>query len=191
MIQKPQGSWKQRLVLPLLGFGVVCLVTSFALGFVASKVVLTDQVPAIGGIVGPFAIAKNGTVLTVDVSQSLPLRAWSFVSVALLDARKQWLIGFGDEFWHESGNDDGYWEEADTHYEATLTIPEDGRYYLQVKPENNMPPNAATGNVITVRATTRRFSTVPHFAVGMVAVILGLILSFVSGGHVFRALKES
>ncbi|MDN5862179.1 MAG: hypothetical protein L0H19_01895 [Salinisphaera sp.] len=191
MSEPQKKSWMGRLVLPLLGFGVICLITAFFLSFIASDQLLLDKVPATGGVVGPFTIKEDGTVLVAEVSQSLPLQTWSFVSLALLDQKKQWLIGFGNEFWHEAGYDGGRWEQAVSSYEATLTIPKDGQYYMQVKPENNMRPAAAAGNEITVRLTTRGFSTIPHFAAGMIAIIAGLILSFVSGGKVFSALKET
>lgn len=184
-------TWQRQLVIPLLGFGVLCLLTAFVLSFIASDELLVQKVPATGGIVGPFTITDDGTVLDVEVSQALPLQTWSDVSVGLLDARKQWLIGFGGEFWHESGYDGGRWEEADSEYHASLTIPDDGRYYLQVKPQNNLRASAPGNHAITVRANTRGFSTIPHFAVGIVAIVLGLLLSFISGGGIFAALKES
>lgn len=188
-----KNSWKRLLVAPLLSFGALCLLTALVLSFISSEEILKDYVPAAtGGIVGPFTIEEGGTVLSVEVSQSLPLQTWSFVSLALLDERKQWLIGFGDEFWHESGIDsEGYhWNEAVAEYEAHLTIPEDGRYYLQVKPESNLRGNTEY-KFIFVRLTARGFSTIPHFAVGILAVIIGLSLSFISRGTAFTVLKET
>lgn len=188
---KPR-SWKQRLILPLMAFGIACLITSFFLGFVASEDIMTNQVvPASGGIVGPFTIEDNGTVLEIEIDQRLPLQTWSFVSVALLDENKQWLIGFGDEFWHESGYDGGYWEQSVNQYEANLTIPDDGRYYLKIKPQTDMRPAVATKHDIYVSMTTRGFSTIPHFAAGIIAIIISLILNFMTGGGLFAMLKET
>lgn len=189
-----QRSWARKLILPLLGFGVLCLLTSFFLGFVASDKILSDYVPASGGIIGPFTIEEGGTVLDVTVSQQLPMQTWSFVSIALLDEDKQWLIGFGGEFWHEEGYDDGYyWNQADSQYQATVTVPEDGRYYLQIKPDTDMQPAQVADSTIFVEATTRGFSTIPHFAAGILAIIAAFGLLFFGvglNGDLMRVLKE-
>lgn len=191
MDKKPKRSWMGQLALPLLGFGVLCLLTAFFLGFVASEKLLYETVPASGGVVGPFAIEEDGTVLDIEVHQNLPLQTWSFVTLSLLDQNKQWLIGFGDEFWHESGYDGGSWEQAQADYEATVTVPKRGKYYLKVKPQTNMSKVSASQGSIYVKLTTRGFSTIPHFATGIIAIILSLIFGKLGGGGLFGFLKET
>lgn len=182
-------SWMSQLSLPLLGFGALCLVTAFFLSFAGGETLVDKQaVPASGGVVGPFTIEEGGTVLDVEVEQTLPLQTWSYVSLGLLNENKQWLIGFGGEFWHEAGRG---WEEADREYEATLTIPDDGRFYLQVKPDTDMSARQAKGNPIYVEVATQGFSTIPHFGAGILAILLGLIFNVIGGGKLFGVLQES
>lgn len=187
------ASWQRKLSPIFLGFGALSLATAFVLSFAGSEQILRETVGPRGGTLGPFVIGEDNTVLTAKVNQRLPLGSWSFVTLALLNAQKEYLIGFGGEFWHEAGvGSEGYrWEQADDGYEASLTVPEDGRYYLDVKPENNLPPAAAKGNAITVTLTTRGFSTIPHFAAGIIAVLIGLLLSFIGKGSLFSMLKET
>ena len=62
---------------------------------------------------------------------------WSAVTGNVLDQDKNYLFGFGQEFWKESGYDsDGRWTESKTKYDMKVTLPK-GIYYLEF--EQNGP----------------------------------------------------
>lgn len=184
---------KKRIVSRLLlAFAALSLVTSFFLSFSGEEQILAETVPSTGGTIGPFEIEEAGTVLTARVRQTLPVNTWSSVSLGLLNAQKQYLIGFGDGLWHEQGYDEGYyWNEAVSAFEGTVTIAEPGQYYLEATPESNLSAIQQRNNPIRVTASTQGFSSIPHFGAGIVALIAGLLLNFFGKGTAYTMLKES
>lgn len=179
--------------MPLLGFGVICLITAFILTFIGNSRLFHDSVSARGGIIGPMTIQQAGTILDIDVNQSLPVNHWSFVSLSLLDKDMTWLMGFGGEFWHEKGYDSEgyYWNESDRKYDATITIPKAGTYYFQVKPESNMTSRQTLGNKISISVDKQGYSSIPHMAAGIIAIVLAFIFSWLGRRNMLDALKES
>ncbi|WP_148863611.1 hypothetical protein [Marinobacter fonticola] len=163
-------------------FAVVSLITAFILSVLGGTDKLRENVPADGGIIGPFHIEEGNTVLRANVHQNLPVNQWSFVTLALLDSQKQYLTGFGEGFWDEDGYDsDGYyWREAEESYEAKVTVAQPGDYYLEVTPESNLSASQVSGTPISVQVATLGFSPIPHMATGIIALIAYVVLRFFS-----------
>lgn len=90
-------------------------------------------------VMGPYKIDDANTILHAKVEQRMPLNTWSNVTISLLNAKKQYLTGFGDGFWHEDGRDaEGYyWNQQVNSYEAKLVVNKPGEYYLKVSPESD------------------------------------------------------
>ena len=179
-----------------MAIGVVSLLT--AAYFTTSKRFLTDRLPSTGGIVGPLEITEAGTVLEIRVDQALNLSGgrrsfgtrstWSFVSGEVLDAEQEYLFGFGDELWKESGYDGTYWTEAKDDYELKVTMPEAGTYYLEFTTELPQIGRAARGSAgpIVVRIDRATGSAIPHLMLGIALILGGLVMRlFASGAALF------
>ncbi|SMC71010.1 hypothetical protein SAMN05880593_10554 [Rhizobium sp. RU36D] len=132
-------------------------------------------------LIGPFKIHDSGQVVKVQISTNILVNRWSFVEAELLDNQKEYLFSFGKELWHETGNDDGVWEEADEAYEMKFTVAEPGDYYLKIKTQGDYTPG-----VITVSVASTVGSSVPHFAFGVITLVIGLVLNEVSNGTLIR-----
>jgi hypothetical protein len=122
-------------------------------------------------MLGPIEITKPKQVVGVEIATNLPNNSWAFVEGEVLDADKEYLFSFGDEFWHESGYDDGAWEESYDEYEMKITFTEAGRYYLSIKAQAN-----SNVNEIRVRIGQRLGSGIPHFVLGLVLLACGLAI---------------
>ncbi len=122
-------------------------------------------------LIGPIEITKAKQVVGIEISTSLPNNSWAFVEGEVLDENKQYLFSFGDEFWHESGYDDGNWEESYDEYEMKITFPEAGKYFLSIKAQGN-----ANIDELQLRISQRLGSGIPHFILGLVLIICGLAI---------------
>lgn len=187
--QQTNGYETMRAVgLVLMGFGIVSLITALFFTGGRGKSV-TKSLPAEGGIVGPIEVSKDNTVLEVGVRQPLNKDGWSFIEGEVLDKDQEYLFGFGEEVWRESGYDQGYWSETDDAFDLKVTIPKKGTYFLSFTTEsaptmslrrtslrrrkNDRP---VAGNIwITVQP--KMGSTVPFFIAGLVGLILGFIVN--------------
>ncbi|BES70500.1 hypothetical protein RE428_15180 [Marinobacter nanhaiticus D15-8W] len=176
----------------LFAFAVASLITAFILSLPGGTQKLAESVPADGGIVGPFHIEEDDTILRANVRQNLPVNQWSFVTLSLLDSQKRYLTGFGEGFWDEDGYDEGYyWREAEESYEAKVTVAKPGDYYLQVTPESNLSPNQISSSPINVQVATLGFSPIPHMAIGILALIAYFVLRFFrKSGSTLDLLRE-
>ncbi len=99
----------------------------------------------------------------------------------MLDNQKEYLFSFGKELWHETGNDDGALGEADEAYEMKFTVAEPGDYYLKIKTQGDYTPG-----VITVSLASTVGSSVPHFAFGVITLLIGIVLNEVSNRTLIR-----
>jgi hypothetical protein len=165
-----------------VGFGVLCLVSAIALTMRPGGFSYYEEVPANGGTVGPIEIEKSDMRLGVEVEQHIDegggnrYQRWSFVTIELLDENKEYLSSFGGEFWHYAGYDDGYWEEEDDEYEATLQVPSPGTYYLQLQTEANVGPSELSPVEIALEEQLWWGNPVPLQIAGYVALFLGVVL---------------
>lgn len=140
-------------------------------------------------VMGPYKIDDANTILHAKVEQRMPLNTWSNVTISLLNAKKQYLTGFGDGFWHEDGRDaEGYyWNQQVNSYEAKLVVNKPGEYYLKVSPESDFSRREKNNGMIKVTFSTLGFSYVPHFAAGVLALIAAIVLRFFSSSRAVRA----
>ncbi|HCW91542.1 MAG TPA: hypothetical protein DHU56_16045 [Marinobacter sp.] len=175
------------LVRILFAFAAACLITSCGLSLSGGTPKLTERLPAEGGMIGPVEIDDPGSILAIRVYQPIPLGHWSSVTVSLLDAKKQFLLGLGDGFWHEEGRDyEGYyWRESETSYEGKLTVEDAGKYFLAVSAENNFDPSDLGSAQISVTVDDGGLSPIPHRAVGIIALILATAIGLIRYRNVF------
>ncbi len=171
----------------LFAFAAICLVTSCGLSLTDGSGKLFEKLPADGGMIGPLVIEDPGTILDIQVYQPIPLGHWSSVTVSLLDAKQQYLLGLGDGFWHEEGRDyEGYyWRESETSYQGKLTIEKPGEYLIGVSTENNFEHSDLGRAPITVDIDEGGFSPIPHRAAGILALILAIVIGLIRYRGVF------
>ena len=163
-----------KIAIVLLAFAGLCFITSLILNMnVGSKI--KESIPSSGGMVGPVEVKKDYSVYLIKVKQSLnSYGTSSFVSGDVLDEKKEYLFGFGKEFWKETGYDsDGRWSEAVTDYDVKLTFPKKGTYYLAFNTEMSSP---RAGGVVQVTVQPKRGSSLAHFVLGIIAIIACVIV---------------
>lgn len=165
----------------LLGFSVLYFVTALVLDSDVGALA-REQLPGNGGTVGPVQIGEANSVVKVEIAQYLSKnRAWSFITGELLDANQNYLTGFGDELYYEEGWDsDGHWVESDRQFEDKLTIRKPGQYYFKFNVESNAPADRLPA--IRVEISKKMASSIPHFAGGIILLIVGVILNIKGGG---------
>ena len=173
-----------RAALALIGFAMLSLLT--ALGFsLSTGGVVSETLPPTGGIIGPITVEKDRTVYQITVAQPVPDGRWNHIEGAVLDADKNHLFSFGEEFWAESGYDDeGAWSERKTDYDIKVTL-QKGTYYLGFTPEN---PRIGGGIRITV--DQKGGSAVPFVTAGVISLIIGVILNEKAKGTIGRKLQN-
>lgn len=194
MVAEWGDSPRLRLVgLIWLVFGLVSLITAIALS-AGGKQLASANLPPSGGEVGPITTTKANVVLEVDVRQRFNQDGWSFVEAEVLDEDENYLFGFGEELWAESGYDDGAWHEEKNDYDLRVTIPEPGEYYLGFKTESGAQgaarPGARVGQEIRVTVSSHRASTVPFWTAGILGVLAGLFMWEAATGRIRKKLSE-
>ena len=152
-------------------FGIVSLITSAFFTMGANEPV-AYQLPPEGGTVGPIVTEEENTVLLIEIKQHMSSNGWIFVEGEVMDDDEEYLFGFGEELWHESGYDEGPWTEWKTDFDLKVTLPEKGTFYLGFKTESQ--PAATTP--INVKVQKKVGSSVPHFAAGLLGLIFGFVL---------------
>jgi hypothetical protein len=178
--------WMETVGKGLLGFAVLSLITAIGLTLRPGDFSTTEQVPPGGGVVGPIEIPENDMRIGVEVEQEIDqassrtFQRWSFVTVELLDANKEYLSSFGGEFWHEAGYDDGRWREDDETYEAALRVPSAGTYYMRFETEASVPPAELSPIRVQIREQARWGAPAPFQIAGYMAIFFGLTLFIVS-----------
>lgn len=174
-----------------IGFGILGLVTAAILAIPADKLyggslkytppALEEVVPVEAGeqfaardfaMLGPFTVTRPGQGIWISVGADIPINSWLFIEGELLDAKQNYLMGFGDELWHETGYDDGAWDETDNEYNLNLSMPEAGEFYLNFKTQGESRPHRIRVNIYRTNG-----SSVPHLIFGILALLTGLVLN--------------
>lgn len=164
----------------VLLFGVLCYLTSCTMDIGLGGISIEEHLPPDGGTIGPVEVDAGGTVLEVDVRQLInrgsgrTFQRWSFITVELLDAQQNYLMGFGGEMWHEAGYDEGYWREAKEEYSTKVTIPQAGPHYLRFNTESDV--STAELSRIRVDIEEQLGSSLPFHVTAILAFIAGGIL---------------
>jgi hypothetical protein len=167
-------------------FGILCLITSAVFGSDDGKTV-SGTLPSSGGILGPIVVSKDNTVLEFTVKETLNGYGWSYLDGEMLDQNKEYLFGFGYEFWHETGYDEGRWDEQKNKFDFKLTVPKKGTYFAHLYTEQ--PTYKQIGGNIQAWITPVKGSSVPYFAAGIVGLIGGIFF-FVAGAMMTPASIE-
>lgn len=157
-------------------FGLLSLVTAWFFTFDIDQGQQKVVQPTSAGQtfeLGPIVTKKYKEVFKVEVNANIPIQSWSFIEGQLVDAQRQYIVGFGEELWREAGIDsDGRWEEADDNYTMHITIPKPGSYYLQFNVEGNQLPNQLKFQIVKIRG-----SSIPHLWFGIILIIAGIVLN--------------
>ena len=171
-----QSSTKDKIGLILLMYAGVCFMTSLYFNSSSGEMVKANILTT-GGEIGPIKVEKDNTVYSVKVTQKLNRSGdWSFVSGDVLGENREFLFGFGKEFWKESGYDDGgRWNEVVNNFEIKVTFYKAGIYYLNFNTEMS---SATAGSEVNVSAEPKNGSSLAHFTLGFIAIIIGLFILF-------------
>jgi hypothetical protein len=171
-----QSSTKNQIGLILLFYAGLCFMTSLYFNSSSGDIIKADLLSS-GGEVGPINVKKNDTVYSIKVNQRMKRSGdWSFVSGDVLGANKEYLFGFGKEFWTESGYDgDGPWHESDDNFEMKVTFYKAGVYYLNFNTEMS---SDTAGSSVNVTVEPKKGSALAHFILGIFSIIIGLFILF-------------
>ncbi len=174
---------KNKYAIVLLGFAVIFLFTSAIFHGCNADKVIRKTLPTTGGLVGPIEVKKDRSVYLIEVGQNIHRDFdWSAVSGELLDAKKEYLFGFGKEFWKESGYDEGPWTEKVTSYKMKITIPKRGTYYFNFEVEKAV---GVKTNVI-VNISRKYASSLPFFWFGILFLIVGVAIGLITNKQLFE-----
>ena len=110
------------------------------------------SLPLNGGVFGPLIVTGPASTYKISLSQNaIALKVWNAVDIEVLDAEKNYLFSFGDEFWHESGYDEGNWDESKKNMQMKVHFEKAGVYFLSISAESNASfTTANNGYVLTV-----------------------------------------
>ena len=171
-----QSSTKNQIGLIFLFYAGLCFMTSLYFNSSSGEMVQGNLLTT-GGEIGPIKVEKDNTVYSVNVNQKLNNSGdWSFVSGDVLGENKEYLFGFGKEFWRESGYDsDGAWSEKDDNFEMKVTFNKAGIYYLSFNTEMS---SETAGSEVNVTVEPRKGSALAHFILGIFSIIIGLFILF-------------
>jgi hypothetical protein len=140
--QDPERTYVAYAIL-LFAYSLVCFTTMFYLGSTVSRPI-SSKAFADDTTLGPLNVARKNTVYEITVKEDLPLQGsagevWNSITVSLLDANREFLMGWNDEVWAAAGRDsEGAWRESRSRISAKITIPEKGAHYLRFQSEGNI-----------------------------------------------------
>ena len=156
----------------LMVYGVLCWMMDFyyAGGYEPEQA----RMPLEGGMFGPFTVDDPASTYQIVVQQhSIALKVWNAVDIDVLDAEKNYLFSFGEEFWHESGYDDGHWDETKSGMDMKVHFEKPGVYFLAVSAESNAAPMYGNGYNISVKRS--RGSSLAFKWLGIISLALGVV----------------
>jgi hypothetical protein len=86
--------------------------------------------------VATFPVAINGrgrpAKVELQMNNTLPMNTFAGVEVSVTDPTGDDLYELSNDFWHESGYDEGYWEESDYKASGRFVPPQGGNYTVEV-----------------------------------------------------------
>jgi len=131
-----------------------------------------------GGVIGPIEVKKENTVYIVRATQPVGLGAWSAIDIGVYDENDQYLFSFNSDMWHESGYDEGYWEEDESTFDIAINFNKPGKYTLDVSVESS---DATKVNDLVISVEERRGSALMFYWMA--------VMSFIAAFIVFRIKK--
>lgn len=169
--------------------GVLSLLTAWVYSFETTKVLDVRLFPGKNlkpAISGPIHVGTYNETYTIQIIASMRTQSWSFIEGQVLDRNKTYLFSFGKGLWDEEGRDgDGYWRDTNNTYDITVTFPKPGNYYIRLESEYNTPPSN-----ITLKVRKQVGSSIPHFWLGILALLLGVGLNEFQNRTISRAINK-
>lgn len=81
----------------------------------------------------PFSVSNVRRPLRVSIrGANIPANTWSEVDVALVDDEENEYLLFTQELWHETGYDEGAWDESSLRGSYRFKLPEPGQYSIEL-----------------------------------------------------------
>jgi len=161
----------------LLAYSVACVMAIIYFSETVSVVSVTNLKKE-GGVIGPIEVKKENTVYIVRATQPVGLGAWSAIDIGVYDENDQYLFSFNSDMWHESGYDEGYWEEDESTFDIAINFNKPGKYTLDVSVESS---DATKVNDLVISVEERRGSALMFYWMA--------VMSFIAAFIVFRIKK--
>ena len=150
---------------------------SYAVMEIMASSIFKNTLDHTGGTSQVFATKNNKEVISIKVSQYVRVNDWAAVYAELRDANGNTLFGFEEEFWHETGYDDGHWEEQVTEVLAKATIEEPGQYSVYVESETN----ARSPYPVVVEVYNESGSSFIFIWISVISFVLAIFFGKTSG----------
>ena len=168
--------------LSFIGFGIICLLTSWVLSS-QTGFSIKQRFPPDGGKFGPIEIREENTVMEIAISQRVENRQWSNIEARVTDAHNNDLFGFSEELWFEKGYDsDGAWQEGKSKYDISVTFAKPGRYFIDFTAQNSQSYGAGD---IFVEANQKVGSPIAHLWLGLLSLVIGVVIIYLTGSIKF------
>ncbi len=160
-------------------FGIFAIISFIMAGVYSSDVSKMEikTMSGEGGTYGPLLVKEKNASYEIVIKNNVALNKWSFIEVNVLDKDKNYLFGFGDGMWHESGYDEGPWEESKTDFSMDITFKDPGEYYFEVKADRN----DGAGNAIVINIVKEKGSNVPFITLAIISIIAAIFAHFFGG----------
>ena len=135
--------------------------------------------------VSTLKIDRADVVYAVTVRQSpsglANNKGWSDVAIIVRSPKGDQLLSFGGDFWRASGYDEGRWSETKNSYTMKATFPLKGDYAVTTESSSS---TGAYNQPVYVSFEPRRGRTLPLLILGIPALIIGVIMGYLSNRHV-------
>lgn len=166
-----------RNIVIIIAFGVICLFSALIMALKTGQPLEQTMTPP-SVVFGPIETQKANEVVNISFRKSVPLGTWTSIDVDVEDEKGEYLFGFGDELWHESGWDaEGQWVESKTSYDMDITFKEPGKYFFNIEVQGSTPTQ--TKRTLTVVAKKKIGSSLPFLLAGIVAILIAAFLFWV------------
>ena len=163
--------------LTFIGFGLICLLTSWVLSS-HTGASIEQRFPPTGGKFGPIEIKEENTVLEIVISQRVSDRHWSNIDAKVSDSYNNNLFAFSEGLWFETGYDaDGAWQEGKDKYDMSVTFAKSGRYFIDFTATNSQ--DQSVGDIF-VEANEKMGSSVAYLWLGLLSLIIGVVIIYLT-----------
>ena len=187
----------ERLQLGWIGFVVVVFAFLYAVTaafFSTSDRSLSKSVRA-ADLYGPITVKRSNRVIRIAIKNSGPSEGWAFVEGEVLNAKKETVLSFGGNYWHESGYDDGYWSERKAQEDVVVRFPNPGTYFLKFKVEGGRKNerkgrDITASSVLTVGLDFRRGSSMLFSWLAGVLLFVAVVLNEIGNRSIRRFFKR-
>jgi hypothetical protein len=162
----------------MLGFGVIALILgaiAWNMGSKAAKeTVQLDTNNPVASIPVNFENGERPALVRLKMQGSLPVNTYAEVDVSVVDPEDVELYVFSQEFWHETGYDEGNWEESDYSGSGQFIPGLSGTHEIEVE----LGERSAGINSMTVEVEVVKNHMLPSwfFGFGAVGIVLGIIV---------------